>query len=73
MALINTEQNVSVEILKTNEEKNMRNTFLKTIGGTMLTILMLAAFTNIPVSAQEVLNNPQTEDGRFQSPGHPRD
>jgi hypothetical protein len=73
MALINTEQNVSVEILKTNEEKNMRNTFLKTIGGTLLTILMLATFTNIPVSAQDVLNEPQTEDGRFQSPRNPRD
>ena len=73
MALINTEQNVSVEILKTNEEKNMRNTFLKTIGGTILTILMLAAFTNISVSAQAVLNSPPTEDGRFQSPENSRD
>ena len=51
----------------------MRNTFLKTIGGTMLTILMLATFANISVSAQDVLNNPQMEDGRFRLPVNSRD
>lgn len=34
----------------------MKNTFLKTIGGTMLAILMLAVFANISVSAQDTNN-----------------
>ncbi len=51
----------------------MKNTFLKTIGTAAMTILLTVIFANISVSAQDVLNNPQMEDGRFQSPGHPRD
>ncbi len=40
----------------------MKNTFLKTIGGTMLAILMLAAFTQISVSAQDIINDEQIEE-----------
>ncbi len=41
----------------------MKNTFLKTIGGTMLAILMLAAFAQISVSAQEdIVNNEKGDE-----------
>ncbi|MGI9054769.1 MAG: hypothetical protein ACR2F2_03080 [Pyrinomonadaceae bacterium] len=72
MALISTEQNVSVEILKTNEEKNMKNTFLKTIGTAAMTILLTVIFANISVSAQDVLNTPQTGDELTQLTGNQR-
>jgi len=40
----------------------MKNTFLKTIGGTMLAILMLATFTQISVSAQDIINEEKGDE-----------
>ncbi len=51
----------------------MKNTFLKTIGATMLTILMLATFANIPVFAQDVLNDQKTKDELIQLPENSND
>lgn len=47
----------------------MKNTFLKTIGGAALTILMLTIFAQVRVSAQdtnnEVQSNEQTQEDLF--------
>jgi len=40
----------------------MKNTILKTIGTMALAILMLAAFTQISVSAQDIINEEQIEE-----------
>ncbi len=40
----------------------MKNTYLKTIGGTMLAILMLATFTQISVSAQDIINEEKSDE-----------
>lgn len=40
----------------------MRNTFLKTIGGTMLTVLMLAMFGQTSVSAQDKIDEQQNDE-----------
>ncbi len=40
----------------------MKNTFLKTIGTTVLTILMLATFAQISVSAQDIINEEQGDE-----------
>ncbi len=40
----------------------MKNTFLKTIGVTMLTILMLATFAQIRVSAQTTINEEKSDE-----------
>ena len=50
----------------------MKNTFLKTIGTAAMTILLTVIFANISVSAQDVLNTPQTGDELIQLTGNQR-
>jgi hypothetical protein len=45
----------------------MKNTILKIIGGTLLAILMLAAFIHISVSAQQDVINNDKGDGQKQA------
>jgi hypothetical protein len=51
-----------IEILKKHRGKKMKNKFLKTIGTAALAILMMAAFAQISVSAQDMVIEEKSDE-----------